>query len=232
MSTSRSDLPQPDAVVFDLDGTLVDTVERRIESWMRVFAEESIPADWSDVAELIGSDGKRLARVIAEAAGRPLAPGRDEAIDRRSGELYDELNIDPRPLAGAHRLLEALDVARLRWAIATSSRREQTTASVAALRLANPPRIVDGSHVEHAKPAPDLLLRAAEELGVEPARTWYVGDATWDMRAAVAAGMPAIGITTGAVDAEALRESGARAVLASLDELFDVAAAQGLLEPG
>ena len=232
MSTPRSDLPQPDAIVFDLDGTLVDTVEHRIESWMRVFDEQGIAAERRHVAELIGSDGKRLAREVASVTDAPMDERRAEEADRRSGEHYDELNIDPRPLTGAQRLLEALETSPVKWAIATSSRKEQTTASVAALGLAVPPRIVDGSHVAHAKPAPDLLLQAAEELGVEPQRTWYVGDATWDMQAAVAAGMPAIGVTTGAVDAEALRSAGAQVVVGSLDELYDLAATAGVVQPG
>ena len=72
----------------------------------------------------------------------------------------------------------------------------------------------------HAKPAPDLLLLAAEELGVEPARCWYVGDSTWDMRAAVAAGMPGIGVLAGAaVDREALEAAGASVVLDTLADL-------------
>jgi HAD superfamily hydrolase (TIGR01509 family) len=232
MSTSRFDLPQPDAVVFDLDGTLVDTVERRIESWMRVFAETGIAADRREVAGLIGADGKRVAREVAQAAAERMDDARAEAIDRRAGELYDELNIDPQPLPGAHRLLAALQASPLEWAIATSSRRDQTTESIAALRLADAPRIVDGSHVEHAKPAPDLLLRAAEELGLEPGRAWYVGDSTWDMRAAVAAGMPAIGVTTGAVDADALRAAGAQLVVASLEELHATMLAAGVLSVG
>ena len=83
----------------------------------------------------------------------------------------------------------------------------------------DPPLIVDGTHVAHAKPAPDLLLLAASRLEVDPADCWYVGDATWDMLAAVAAGMPAIGVTTGAVDAATLFAAGAGRVVASLAEL-------------
>jgi beta-phosphoglucomutase-like phosphatase (HAD superfamily) len=105
--------------------------------------------------------------------------------------------------------------------IATSSRREQVTASVDALRLDREPTIVDGSHVEHAKPAPDLLLLAAERLGLSPSRCWAVGDSTWDMRASVAAGMPAIGVTAGsAVSADDLRGAGAALVIATLADLI------------
>ena len=94
------------------------------------------------------------------------------------------------------------------------------TASIAALGLDREPRIVDGSHVERAKPAPDLLLLGAREIGVAPTECWYVGDSTWDMRAASAAGMVAIGVLAGAaVDEVALRNAGATVVLPTLGDL-------------
>jgi len=219
MSEPDADLPRPAAVIFDLDGTLVDTVGARIEAWLAVFAEEGIPADRRHVSQLIGSDGRRLAREVAERAGIRLEPGRDESIDARCGRLFAELNRHPRPLPGVNALLERLEGSRIPWAIATSSRREQVSTSVDALALAAQPLIVDGTHVEHAKPAPDLLLLAARELDADPPRCWYVGDATWDMLASVAAGMVGIGVTTGAVDAATLRGAGASHVVANLAEL-------------
>jgi HAD superfamily hydrolase (TIGR01509 family) len=116
----------------------------------------------------------------------------------------------------------ALDALALPWAIATSSRPEQTRASVAALGLPLAPAIVDASHVHHAKPAPDLLLAGARQLGVEPADVWYVGDARWDMLAAVAAGMMPVAVLTGATGADELREAGAAIVVPTLAELLDL----------
>jgi HAD superfamily hydrolase (TIGR01509 family) len=222
-------MERPAAVILDLDGTLVDTVETRIRAWLAVFTEFEIQADRAQLAPMIGSDGRRLAREVAASAGRPLADGEDEAIDRRSGEIYQALNRDPRPLPGAREVLERLDAEGLAWAIATSSRREQVAASVDALGLLRAPRVIDGSHVEHAKPAPDLLLRAAEELEVAPDACWCVGDSTWDMTAALAARMVPIAVTAGsAVDADALSAAGARLVLADLHELTDlVSGSQG-----
>jgi HAD superfamily hydrolase (TIGR01509 family) len=220
MNRRIADLPPPAAVIFDLDGTLVDTVETRIQAWLAVFEEEGIAATHEQLEPMIGVDGRKLARDVAAAAGVELAPGRDEEIDRRAGEVYGVMNSDPRPLPGARELLLDLDERGVSWAIATSSRREQVAASVDALRLPRPPTIVDGSLVERAKPAPDLLLVAARELGVEAERAWCVGDSTWDMRAAVAARMVPIGITTGAVDARALLDAGARATIGSLLELI------------
>lgn len=209
-------------MIFDLDGTLVDTVQTRISAWLEVFAELGIPAAPEVVAPLIGSDGRWLARRVAGLASVPMDDARSEEVDRRAGEVYGRLNREPRPLSGARSVLETLHARGDRWAIATSSRREQVAASVAALRLSTPPLVVDGTHVAHAKPAPDLLLLAARELGVAPERAWYVGDSTWDMEAAVAAGMRPVGVTTGSVPAAALRASGASEVLGSLDQLLEL----------
>ena len=217
-----SSLPFPAAVLFDLDGTLVDTVETRIDAWLRALEEAGLATTHERLAPLIGVDGKRLAREIAALAGVTLDEERAEAIDKRSGEIYEQLNHSPRPLPGVRELVEAIEARGLPWAIATSSRKEQVTRSVAALGLEPAPRIVDASHVEHAKPEPDLLLLAAEEVGVEPTRCWYIGDSTWDMAAAVAAAMIPIGVTAGAaVDASALRGAGAATVVETLQELAD-----------
>jgi HAD superfamily hydrolase (TIGR01509 family) len=213
-------LPSPAAVLLDLDGTLVDTVEARIEAWVRTLAEAGLPTTRDEIAPLIGIDGRRLARDAAAAAGKELDDERTEAIDRRSGEIFEALNAKPRPLPGFGELVAVLDALGIAWAIATSSRKEQVAASVAALGLPIEPRIIDASHVRNAKPAPDLLLEAASQLGVEPARCWYVGDSTWDMHAAVAAGMVAIGVTVGAaVGSEDLERAGARVTVETLDEL-------------
>ena len=123
-------------------------------------------------------------------------------------------------MPGIGRLVDVLERRNIAWAIATSSRKAQVRTSVAALGLAAEPSIVDASHVKHAKPEPDLLLLAARQLGIEPAACWYVGDSTWDMVSAVAAGMIAIGVTAGsAVDGASLAGAGAAAVVSGLDEI-------------
>jgi HAD superfamily hydrolase (TIGR01509 family) len=189
---------------------------------MEVFSEVGIRAEREHVARLIGADGKRLAREVAEVAGKHIDDDRAEAIDKRSGEIYDELNVNPRPIAGARPLLTALANSSLRWAIGTSSRPEQVKASVASLKLASEPRITDGSHVEHAKPAPDLLLQAAEQLNVAPADCWYVGDSTWDMLAARAAGMVRVGVAYGVASKAELLNSGAQVVTSHRALLSDL----------
>ncbi len=201
---------QPAAWIFDLDGTLVNTVETRIAAWLRTFEEQRIPASRVLVARLIGSDGRRLARVVAEAAGQSLDADREEAIDRRAGDIYSDLNVDPKPLPGALELLHTLDKNQQRWAIATSSRREQVDASIKALARSTRPIVI-------------VLLFAARELGVEPSRCCYVGDAIWDMQAAIAAGMPAIGVTSGSATDSELAGAGALFTVKDLTELIPFA---------
>jgi HAD superfamily hydrolase (TIGR01509 family) len=214
-------IASPAAVLLDLDGTLVDTVGTRIEAWMRTFGEHDIPADRRFVAELIGADGKRLAHEVAARDGRTLDEDAAEGIDARSGQIYSELNTDPRPLPGVADFLDAVESAGLPWAVATSSRREQVGRSVAALRRATEPRIVDGSSVRRAKPAPDLLLAAAATIHVDPAACWCVGDSIWDMRAAVAAGMTPLAVLAGsAVSADALAAAGAQLTVERIDHLI------------
>ena len=215
-----ADLPTPDAILFDLDGTLIDTVQVRIAAWLDVFAEEGVRTSHEALAPLMGLDGRRLAREVAAADGRQIDTDEAERIDKRCGEIYDARNRSPRPLPGVHEVVEAIEAGGIRWSIATSSRKAQVMTSVNALGLEHEPQITDASHVEHAKPEPDLLLRAAEDLGVAPAACWYVGDSLWDMQAAVAARMTPVAVLAGsAVDEESLRDAGAAVVVRDLREV-------------
>jgi len=215
-----TDLPRPDGLIFDLDGTLVDTVQNRIDGWVEALAGFGLTTTAAEVGPMIGMDGKRLAREVARNAGRTLSEEEVEAADHAAGEAFDRRNRDPEPLPGLDDALAAIALCDAKWVIATSSRAAQVKGSVAALRLPTDPEIVDGSHVEHAKPAPDLLLLAARRLGVPPERCWAVGDSTWDARAAVAAGMSAVCVTAGsAVSVGDLLAAGAAVVLPTLGEL-------------
>jgi HAD superfamily hydrolase (TIGR01509 family) len=213
-------LTRPRAMLLDLDGTLVDTVPLRVASWVFAFEQEGISATPDELGPLIGADGRWVARHIGAQRGLDLDEVAQERIDRASGEWFGRHDRSATP--AARDLLMALDTFGVPWAIATSSRPEQTTASVIALGLPHPPAIVDASHVRNAKPAPDLLLAGARQLRVEPADVWYVGDARWDMLAAVAAGMVPVAVLTGATGEGDLREAGAAIVVATLAELLEL----------
>lgn len=212
-------IPRPRAMLLDLDGTLVDTVAQRVASWVVAFEREGIDADPHELGPLMGGDGRWVARQVAERRGIVLDDATQERIDLVSGKWFGSHDAGRTATPGARDLLIALGQARLPWAIATSSRPEQTGGSIAALALPSAPTVVDASHVRHAKPAPDLLLAGASQLGVEPRHTWYVGDARWDVLAAVAAGMVPVAVRTGATDADDLRDAGAAIVVSTLTDL-------------
>jgi HAD superfamily hydrolase (TIGR01509 family) len=215
-------LHAPQALIFDLDGTLVDTVGTRVDAWMDVFPSFDINPDPEFLAPLMGSDGKLLARMVAEHYGVPLGPGVDAEIDSEAGKRFRVRNANPRALPAATEILEHLDSRGTAWAVATSSLPEDARESVRSLNLSGMPLICDGADVEHAKPAPDLLLKAADLLEVEPAEAWYVGDSRWDMLAAEAAEMVAIGVLTGATTESALVDAGADVVYPTLEELLEL----------
>ena len=215
-----TDLPRPEGLIFDLDGTLVDTVRKRIDGWVEALCGLGLSTTAGEVGPMIGMDGKRLAREVAEKAGRTLSEDEVEAADHAAGEAFDRRNREPEPLPGLDDALVAIERCGARWVIATSSRAAQVRGSVAALGLPSQPDIVDGGHVEHAKPAPDLLLLAARRLGAAPELCWAIGDSTWDARAAVAAGMSAVCVTAGsAVSVGDLLAAGASVVVPTLADL-------------
>jgi len=214
-------LRAPNAIIFDLDGTLVDTVGTRVDSWMAVFPKFGINPDPEFLAPLMGSDGRLLARMVAEHYEVPLKPGEDARIDIEAGAEFRVLNAHPRALPAATEILETLTDRGLPWAVATSSLPDDARESVSSLGLRSMPLICDGADVEHAKPAPDLLLKAAGLLEVEPTDTWYVGDSRWDMLASTAAGMPAVAVLTGATTKAELEASGADVIYPTLRELLE-----------
>jgi phosphoglycolate phosphatase-like HAD superfamily hydrolase len=208
-------------MLLDLDGTLVDTVRLRVAAWIAAFETEGIRAAADELGPLMGADGRWVARQVAKRRGLVLDDAAQERLDRVSGEWFGR-HQDRVATTGARDLLLSLTSAALPWAIATSSRPQETIASVAALGLPSAPAIVDASHVRHAKPAPDLLLAGAGQLGADPADVWYVGDARWDMLAAVSAGMVPVAVLSGATGSDDLRDAGAALVVATLEDLLSL----------
>ncbi|MEA2027210.1 MAG: HAD hydrolase-like protein, partial [Chloroflexota bacterium] len=128
-------LHAPRAIIFDLDGTLVDTVGTRVESWMEVFPKFGIDPDPEFLAPLMGSDGKLLARMTAEHYDVQLKPGDDAQIDIEAGLRFRVLNAHPRALPAARDILEELTDRGLPWAVATSSLPDDARESVESLKL-------------------------------------------------------------------------------------------------
>ena len=124
------------ALIFDLDGTLVDTVYAHVFAWQRALAEVGLPIDGWRIHRRIGMSGGLFARAVAREAGRALTDAEAESIQRRHGALFRELMPERRPLPGARELLAFLRDEGVPHGIATSGRRPEIDASLEALGVA------------------------------------------------------------------------------------------------
>ena len=209
------------SLIFDLDGTLVDTVYAHVFAWQRALAEAGLPIDGWRIHRRIGMSGGLFTRAVAREAGQALADAKAEAIQRRHGELFRELLPERRPLPGARELLAFLRKEGVTHGIATSGRRPEIDASLDVLDVPPDMVVVERGDVLRAKPEPDLFLVCAERLGVEIRDCYVVGDAVWDLLAARRAGMLSVGLLTGGYGEDELLSAGAFRVYRGADELLD-----------
>jgi HAD superfamily hydrolase (TIGR01509 family) len=206
-------------LIFDLDGTLVDTVYAHVFAWQRALAEAEMPIDGWRIHRRIGMSGGLFARAVAREVGRPLTAEEAEAIQRRHGEIFRELLPDRRPLPGAVELLAELRRLGIVHGIATSGRRPEIDRSLDVLGVGTETVVVERGDVGRAKPEPDLFLTCAERLAADPALCYVVGDAVWDLLAARRAGMFSVGLLSGGYGEDELTRAGAFRVYRDADEL-------------
>ena len=207
------------ALIFDLDGTLVDTVYAHVFAWQSAFAEAGMPIDGWRIHRRIGMSGGLFARAAAREIGRELAPVEVEELQRRHGEIFLELLPDRRPLPGAVELLAELRANGVVHGIATSGRRPEIDESLAVLGVGSDIVVVERGDVARAKPEPDLFLACAERLEMPPAECYVVGDAVWDLLAARRAGMLSVGVLSGGYGQAELESAGAYRVYRDAEEL-------------
>lgn len=214
------------ALIFDLDGTLIDTVYAHVFAWQRALEEVDLPIDGWRIHRRMGMSGGLFTRAVAREVGRPLTVDEVEAVQARHGLLFRELLPERRPLPGAVDLLAELRTLGVPHGIATSGRRPEIDESLEALGIGDETVVVERGSVERAKPEPDLFLACAERLGVQPEECYVVGDAVWDLLAARRARMLSIGLLSGGYGEDELISAGAFRVYrdatelrASLDEL-------------
>jgi HAD superfamily hydrolase (TIGR01509 family) len=207
------------ALIFDLDGTLVDTVYAHVFAWQRALAEVDLPIEAWKIHRRIGMSGGLFTRAVAREVGRPLTPEEVEAIQVRHGELYRELLPERRPLPGAVELLAELRESGIAHGIATSGRRPEIDASLDALGVGSETVVVERGGVQRAKPEPDLFLSCSEQLGVPPDECYVVGDAIWDLLAARRAHMLSVGLLSGGYGEDELIRASAFRVYRDAEEL-------------
>jgi HAD superfamily hydrolase (TIGR01509 family) len=216
------------ALIFDLDGTLVDTVYAHVFSWQRAFADEGMDISGWRIHRRIGMSGGLFTRAVGRELGHALSDEQAAELQDRHDELFREMlpAAARRPLPGARRLLEELRATGITHGIATSGRRPGIDASLASLGVPDDMVVVQRGDVPRAKPEPDLFLECARRLSTAPEDCYVIGDAVWDLLAARRARMLSIGLLSGGYGADELQAAGAFRVYrdaselhASLDEL-------------
>jgi phosphoglycolate phosphatase-like HAD superfamily hydrolase len=215
------------AFVFDLDGTLIDSVYQHVLAWHEALREDGIELSVWRIHRKIGMSGGLFTNMLLRETGVHFDADRVERLQRRHGEIYRRSIGSVRPLPGTRELLLTLSEATIPFAIATSGRLETAKASLQLLDmdLSRVP-VITRDEVKFAKPDPDLFLKAAEQLGVGAESVSVVGDSVWDMLAATRARCLGIGVLSGGYGSAELESAGAYRVfedpadlLAHLDEV-------------
>jgi HAD superfamily hydrolase (TIGR01549 family) len=197
------------ALIFDLDGTLVDSVYQHVLAWHEALHENGIELSVWRIHRRIGMSGGLFTRQLLRETGRDLDEALLERLRARHAEAYLGRLGQVRPLPGARELLRRLTGLRCPWAIATSGRIESAGPALAMLDVPEGVPIVTRDLVRNAKPDPDLFLEALRQLGADDAHTFVVGDSVWDLLAARRARMLGIGLLSGGYGTDELERAGA-----------------------
>jgi len=196
--------------LFDLDGTLVDSVYQHVLSWDIALRSEGIDLSIWRIHRKIGMSGGLFMNQLRRETGLDIDEARIERLRLAHAEAYRGFAGRIRPLPGARELLEALTEGNVPWAIATSGRMETASVNLAALGVdLAVAKVVTREQVRYAKPDPDLFLAAAARLDAPIETAIVVGDAVWDMLAAIRCRALGVGLLSGGYGAEELRQAGA-----------------------
>ena len=214
------------ALVFDLDGTLVDSVYQHVLSWHEALQEVGIELSVWRIHRRVGMSGGLFTQGLLRETEHPMDPSTLDRLRRLHAEFYAQKKQQIVPLPGAKELLARLAQLKIPWAIATSGRIESAGPSIEALEVPEDVPVITRDLVPHAKPDPDLFLEAVRQLSVDANDAIVVGDSVWDLLAARRARLLGVGLLSGGYGQEELERTGAYRVyedpadlLRHLDEL-------------
>jgi HAD superfamily hydrolase (TIGR01549 family) len=216
----------PLAVIFDIDGTLVDTNYQHALAWYRAFRNEGIVIPIWQIHRAIGIGSDRVVELLA---GKAVEAKLGETLRDAQGPLYEEMIDEVEPMKGAHELLG--DLKRAGHPVILASSAEEKDAE-RYIDLLDAREYVDGyttsADVKASKPEPDIVNAAVQKAGGGPAV--MIGDSTWDCKAATRAELPSIGVLTGGFSEQELTEAGANVVFDSVEHLREHLSATTLKE--
>jgi HAD superfamily hydrolase (TIGR01549 family) len=203
-----SEVTKP-AFLFDLDGTLVDSVYQHVLAWREALESGGMELAVWRIHRQIGMSGGLFVNALLRETGHSVDTEEAQRLQQKHGECFKRYASQVRPLPGANDLLSYLTKTGVPWAIATSGHMESASLSLRLLGIAEDVPIITRDMVRHAKPDPDLFLVAAERLGVEISDSVVVGDSIWDLLAARRARALGVGLLSGGYGREELERAGA-----------------------
>ena len=208
------------ALLFDLDGTLVDSVYQHVLAWHEVLASAGMELSVWRIHRRIGMSGGLFVNALLRETGKQLSAEQARRLRADHAEAFVRRSNEVRPLPGAHDLLSQLDRLKVPWAIATSGSPKTSGPTIAMLGV-EPKVVITREDVKHAKPDPDLFLAAASRLGVEITQSIVVGDSVWDLLAAQRARALGVGLLSGGYGREELQQAGAYRVYEDPADLLE-----------
>lgn len=197
------------AFLFDLDGTLVDSVYQHVLAWREALEKLGIGLAVWRIHRRMGMSGGLLVNALLREIGHRLTKTKTGRLLRLHDEAYARLVSQVRVLPGASELLACLSRAGVPWAIATSGRLESARPTLKLLQLGPEVPVITRDEVQRAKPDPDLFLAAAKRLGVPISESVVVGDSVWDLLAARRARALGVGLLSGGYGQDELERAGA-----------------------
>jgi HAD superfamily hydrolase (TIGR01549 family) len=209
------------ALLFDLDGTLVDSVYQHVLAWSAALEEAGIHLSVWRIHRRIGMSGGLFVNALSRETGRALSASDVRSLQDAHAREYLKHLDEVRPLPGATDLLQHLSATGIPWAIATSGSKRTAGPALQKLGIPEGTVVVTHDQVPFAKPDPHLFLKAAELLNVEVQNSIVVGDSVWDMLAAQRARALGVGLMSGGYGREELERAGAFRVYEDPADLRD-----------
>lgn len=204
-------------LLFDLDGTLIDSVYEHVAAWSRVLRKEGLVLPAWKIHRHIGMSGSSFIHELAREAGAKR-PVDIERLERNHDRQFNKERLEILP--GANELLKFLRRSGVGCAIATTGGRKQTDRLLRLLDLPKDIEVVTGDDVKRAKPAPDIFVLAAQRMGAAISDCIVIGDSTWDVLAAGRKSALGVGMLSGGYSQEELERAGAFRVYADPQDLL------------
>lgn len=204
-----------------MDGTLVDSVYQHVLAWREALECCGIELAVWRIHRRVGMSGGLFASALLRETGRTLSARLAEQLQRRHAEAYRRQAAQVRLLPGAKELLSHLTQTGVRWAIATSGRMEYAQETIRLLDVPARVPVITREQVQHAKPDPDLFLKAAERLKVDIHSSLVIGDSVWDLLAAQRARALGVGLLSGGYGEDELERAGAYRVYQDPQDLLE-----------